>query len=243
MLACASKVSFHLGGCLAALGSTLVFVCQNVYNKHMMRHTRIDRMNLLFYSSGLAWLLMIPLWFWTEGCYQFGVARIAETATRPLDTLTLNTLVLFMANGLTHFAQNLIAFSVLLQTSPVTYSIASLLKRIIVIVASILWFGEVVGLMQMIGISLAMYGVWLYQQAKDSSKSSISVEEEEGEEKAERGIVSMLHLSATSKFPTTLLSPRPSSGAAYPPDSGKTHQTTLHVDQDARRRLGSHQTS
>lgn len=51
-------------------------------------------------------------------------------------------------------------------TSPVTYSIASLVKRIFVIVMSIIWFGQVVSFAQWIGILLTFVGLWMYQSAK-----------------------------------------------------------------------------
>ena len=65
-----------------------------------------------------------------------------------------------------HFGQNWCAFTTLSLTSPVTYSIASLVKRIFVIVASILWFGQQVSFVQTIGILLTFIGLWMYQSAK-----------------------------------------------------------------------------
>jgi multidrug transporter EmrE-like cation transporter len=63
---------------------------------------------------------------------------------------TTSVLALFILNGLSHFCQNVFAFSILSLVTPVSYSIASLVKRIVVIVASILWFAQPVSSVQMV---------------------------------------------------------------------------------------------
>ena len=64
------------------------------------------------------------------------------------------------------FAQNILAFNVLSLVSPVTYSIASLLKRVFVIVLAILWFHQTVSALQWFGIALTFYGLWMYNDSK-----------------------------------------------------------------------------
>ncbi|KAJ3393956.1 suppressor of loss of ypt1 [Lobulomyces angularis] len=64
------------------------------------------------------------------------------------------------------------AFTILSLVSPVTYSIASLVKRIFVITASIIWFGDSVSKLQGFGIFLTFLGLWMYDQARmDVAKS------------------------------------------------------------------------
>lgn len=114
---------------------------------------KLDKLNILFYSSGMAFSLMIPVWLYNEGGgivwrYLFG----SSTSAMASNTSTSLTL-LFIFNGTVHFGQNIIAFSLLSVASPVAYSIAGLVKRIFVIVISILWFGQRTTLIQAFGYS------------------------------------------------------------------------------------------
>ena len=161
----------YLGiGFIFALTSTIIFVLQNIFSKklflqtqhsHTQRHddvdVKMDKINLLYYSSFLAFIFMTPLWFYVEG-YKL----LTDTSQLP----NLSVCVLIILNGMSHFAQNILAFTILSQVSPVTYSIASLVKRIFVITSSIIWFGDDVGVTQACGITLTFVGLWLYDRAK-----------------------------------------------------------------------------
>lgn len=117
---------------------------------------KLDKLNILFYSSGMAFLLMIPIWLYNEGGgivwrYLFhGTSSSLEN--NAASTLSLTLLSVF--NGTVHFGQNIIAFSLLSVASPVAYSIAGLVKRIFVIVFSIMWFGQRTTLVQALGFPL-----------------------------------------------------------------------------------------
>ena len=164
----ATSVDFSLSnvfGLICAFGSTIVFVSQNIFFKKIMPtnadstavSTRLDKMNLLFYSSGTAFVLMIPLWIYNDA---WRIMSYPVPANSP--SLTLY----FFLNGTVHFAQNLLAFAILSSTSPVTYSIASLVKRIAVICLAIVWFKQTVHIVQAAGICLTGVGLWMYNNAK-----------------------------------------------------------------------------
>ncbi|KAJ3156022.1 suppressor of loss of ypt1 [Geranomyces variabilis] len=186
MLVCLSEVKFNTVGFLCALISTLIFVVQNMFTKNLFvassdlnssgsaphspspasslstsaseQPISLDKMNLLFYSSGLAFLGMGPLWAYSD-------AR-ALLLFDPSDTQLHQLVILFLLNGLSHFFQNVLAFHLLSLVSPVTYSVASLIKRIVVICASIMWFGQAVDARQGFGIAITFFGLWVYQGAK-----------------------------------------------------------------------------
>ncbi|KAI8841781.1 triose-phosphate transporter family-domain-containing protein [Chytriomyces cf. hyalinus JEL632] len=232
MLVCTNKLSFHLLGFLCALISTLIFVVQNIvsktiFNKQATRkHSkRMDKFNLLFYSSITSFFVMAPIWWFADGLAMVSWGstaspamgplapfEIANQSSNPLATATadlnqpsfnwtdsVSTMPiyprnhtdnhthmiitgdpritasashitrLFLLNGVTHFAQAAFSFTVLAQvSSPVTFSIASLFKRIVVIVASLVYFGEArgVGVVQGVGLVLTFLGLYMYDQAK-----------------------------------------------------------------------------
>ncbi|CBQ72852.1 related to SLY41-Putative transporter of the triose phosphate translocator family [Sporisorium reilianum SRZ2] len=162
----------------AALASTFVFVAQNIYSKKLLRKgeqngagiagtdsERMDKLNILFYSSACSLVLMVPMaLFYDGGALLFRPSwRASDAYPHGRGSLVL---WLLLCNGLVHFAQNLLAFNVLSMVSPVTYSIASLLKRVFVIVLAIIWFRQSVSLLQWLGIALTFYGLWMYNDSK-----------------------------------------------------------------------------
>ncbi|CAK9786805.1 TPT-domain-containing protein [Cutaneotrichosporon oleaginosum] len=177
MLACSFDISFNnIGGLICAFGSTIIFVSQNIFFKKVMPSPgssgtsdspRLDKINLLFFSSGMAFLLMIPMWLYYDAprllAVWMGTAALPPTTG---DASAAKVLFTFFVNGTVHFAQILIAFALLASTSPVTYSIASLIKRIAVICLAIIWFNQPVYAVQAIGICLTAVGLWMYNAAK-----------------------------------------------------------------------------
>ncbi|KAI8644713.1 triose-phosphate transporter family-domain-containing protein [Parasitella parasitica] len=188
ILACSFTFSNNLIGLGCAFCSCLVFVMQNIFNKKLLfkeskmgehNPNKLDKMNMMFYSAFIAFLLMIPMWFYYDG-YQFLI--YSDSVQRDVSKARL--LAYFLLNGTTHFAQSWFAFTTLGMSSPVTYSIASLVKRIFVIVMSIIWFGQQVSFSQMLGIALTFIGLWMYQKAKR--------EIDQGETKANENSVQVL---------------------------------------------------
>ena len=65
----------------------------------------------------------------------------------------------------------MLAFVLLSLVSPVTYSVASLIKRVFVIVIAIVWFGNSTTSIQAVGIALTFFGLYLYDRTSDSAKA------------------------------------------------------------------------
>ncbi|KAF9206579.1 suppressor of loss of ypt1 [Haplosporangium sp. Z 27] len=191
----------NLVGLFCALASTLVFVTQNVFTKTILfsnknksklgglgnkesskeddpvddisssNAQKLDKINILFYSSTMAAICMVPIWLYAEGMGlmfpdESGVYHHASGHNAGFWAISW----LLFLNGVSHFFQNIFAFSVLALTSPVTYSIASLVKRIVVIVASIIYFHQTLGTTQWTGVCLTFWGLWLYNSAKNAAK-------------------------------------------------------------------------
>jgi solute carrier family 35, member E1 len=175
MLACTFDLSpSNTFGLLCAFGSAIVFVSSNIFFKKIMPTTgsglrenamhKLDKLNLLCYSSGMAFLLMIPLWAF----YDLPVMLTRGVPTPKVPQKPSRVVFYFILNGTVHFGQNILAFTLLQSTSPVTYSIASLIKRVAVIVIAIIWFGQTVHPMQALGICMTFAGLYMYHGAKSS---------------------------------------------------------------------------
>ena len=187
VLACSVEVSANLLGLIAAFGSALLFVTQNIVSKKLFneaskaeadpltqRDRRPDKLNLLCYSSGLAFILIFPLWLFTEGLEltsDFLRDASVDLSNKPGSydhgRLTLE----FIFNGTFHFLQSLVAFALLSLVSPVTYSVASQIKRVSIVLFAIVWFGNRVSIVQAGGITLTFLGLYLYDRSSDSSNA------------------------------------------------------------------------
>ncbi|KZT70762.1 TPT-domain-containing protein [Daedalea quercina L-15889] len=174
ILACSSDMSLsNAMGLLCAFGSALIFVSSNIFFKKVMPSNstvsahKLDKLNLLFYSSSMAFVLMIPIWIYYDLPALLTLVRDPTHVAHPSHGHGHHSVGwAFFANGTVHFAQNIIAFVLLAQTSPVTYSIASLIKRVAVICIAIVWFAQPVHVLQGFGIALTFGGLYMYNQAK-----------------------------------------------------------------------------
>jgi solute carrier family 35 protein E1 len=187
VMACSTSFKANFLGLMYAFGSALLFVTQNIVSKKLfneaakaeadgisIRNKKPDKLNLLCYSSGLAFLFTLPIWLWSEGfsmIADFLADASIELTERPgsLDHARLG--LEFIFNGSFHFGQNLVAFVLLGMVSPVTYSVASLFKRVFVIVFAIIWFGNPMTRIQGFGISLTILGLYLYDRTSDAAKA------------------------------------------------------------------------
>ena len=187
IMACSANFSANFTGLICAFGSALLFVTQNIVSKKLfndaakaeadgtqpLQFRKPDKLNLLCYSSGLAFTFTAPLWLWSEG---FSIAAdfiqdaSVELSNRPGRLDHGRLAVEFVFNGTFHFLQSLVAFVLLGMVSPVTYSVASLIKRVAVIVFAIVWFGNSFSNFQAFGISLTFVGLYLYDRTSDAAK-------------------------------------------------------------------------
>jgi multidrug transporter EmrE-like cation transporter len=220
MMACTS-LSFSandLVGLGTALASTLIFVAQSIYSKNLIgrgekdskqeREGKLDKVNILYYSSACSIFIMIPMALYYDGsALLFGSSSSSAHSslsqaegTSSMEGASVSILyicALITANGVVQFFQNFLAFSVLMLVSPVTYSIASLFKRVFVICFAIVWFGQSVSGLQWFGIILTFVGLYLYNDSK-ATKSITRGEEKLREEELNKGM--MLPTTSTSSM-------------------------------------------
>lgn len=187
MLSCSAEFKGNIFGILYAFLAAIIFVIQNIFSKrlfneaakaeahgHQVQSKKLDKLNLLCYSSGLAFLLTCPIWFWSEGInllsdfFHDGSLDL----TKGPEAFDHGRLALeFIFNGTFHFGQNIIAFVLLSLVSPVTYSVASLIKRVFIVIISIIWFQNPTTSLQAVGIALTFFGLYLYDRTSDSNKA------------------------------------------------------------------------
>ena len=186
MLACSAEWKGNVFGILYAFLAAIIFVTQNIFSKRLFNEAaaaeasgnpqsrKLDKLNLLCYSSGLAFILTSPIWFYSEGIGLLGdffQDGSLELENRPFAFDHGRLGVEYVFNGTFHFGQNIIAFVLLSMVSPVTYSVASLIKRVFVVVVAIVWFQNPTTKVQGLGIALTFFGLYLYDRTSGRSKA------------------------------------------------------------------------
>lgn len=190
MLACSGNRTFggQFFGILYAFLAAMIFVTQNIFSKRLFNEAaraeqegnpnaasrKLDKLNLLCYSSGMAFLLTGPIWLWSEGVDIIGdfLWDGSVDLNQTPNSLDHGPLVLeYIFNGTFHFGQNILAFVLLSMVSPVTYSVASLIKRVFVIIIAIIWFRSPTTKVQAAGIALTFLGLYLYDRSNDKNKA------------------------------------------------------------------------
>ncbi|KEF54671.1 uncharacterized protein A1O9_09113 [Exophiala aquamarina CBS 119918] len=179
MLACSTDFSTNFWGISASLVAALVFVTQNIFSKKLFNESsraeadgqtqlsrKLDKLNLLCYCSVGAFMFSAPVWIYTEGweivqdLWKDGSLSLSKKGKLDHGELMLE----YVFNGVFHFFQNILAFVLLSMLSPVSYSVASLIKRVWVIVVAVIWFRSSTTSIQGVGIVLTCFGLYLYDR-------------------------------------------------------------------------------
>ncbi|XP_015761554.1 PREDICTED: solute carrier family 35 member E1-like isoform X2 [Acropora digitifera] len=157
MIATATEVSFNIIGLLSALMATLTFAVQNIFTKKAMRDLQLNHLRLLLLMTIMASLMLLPFW----ALYDLRkIIILVQTGKQEI----LWLLVILIINGFLNFAQNMVAFTVLSIVTPLSYSVAASMKRILVITVSVVLLRNPVGVLNVIGMFVAIFGVFLYNK-------------------------------------------------------------------------------
>lgn len=164
ILASMSEVTFNWGGFLSAMFSNITFQSRNVLSKKLMiSKGSLDNMNLFQIITIMAFFMLAPVTLLIEGA-PFMPERLAASGLNGDQVASLAQRVL--SAGLCFHAYQQLSYMILSKVSPVTHSIGNCIKRVVVIVASVIAFQHPVSLQNGIGTGMALFGVFLYSQVK-----------------------------------------------------------------------------
>uniref|UniRef100_A0A915Q005 Sugar phosphate transporter domain-containing protein n=1 Tax=Setaria digitata TaxID=48799 RepID=A0A915Q005_9BILA len=137
-----TELSFDLGGLLNALLSTCIYSILNVFVKKVLEGADINPLYLLALNSRIAAILLFPIWCFRDG------------------------LLLWRGVESTNFC----AFILIHRLSALSYAVANAAKRITVISASLLTLHNPITGVNAFGMSLSIFGVFLYNRVKQHDK-------------------------------------------------------------------------
>jgi solute carrier family 35 protein E1 len=170
-IASMKELSFTVLALASAMLSNVSSAARGVLSKKTMSGKQIgenlDAQNLYAVLTAMSTVILIPLMLAVEGT-AFIPAFKAAVATGSFTNKSLATLL--GLSGIAYYAYNEVAFLALGKVNPVTHAVGNTLKRVVIIVASVIAFKTPMSTGSIIGSSVAIFGTLLYSLAMNASK-------------------------------------------------------------------------
>lgn len=161
-LAAITEVSFNFGGLWGAMISNVGFVLRNIYSKKSLQNFKeVNGLNLYGWISIISLLYLFPVAVFVEGSHWVaGYQKAIQTIGKP------HTFYLWVIlSGIFYHLYNQSSYQALDDISPLTFSVGNTMKRVVVIVATVLVFRNPVRPLNALGSAIAIFGTFLYSQA------------------------------------------------------------------------------
>ncbi|KAJ8771798.1 hypothetical protein K2173_026975 [Erythroxylum novogranatense] len=161
-LASATEASFNWAGFWSAMASNLTNQSRNVLSKKVMvkKEDSMDNITLFSIITIMSFILLAPVAFFMEGV-KFTPAYLQSAGLNLKEVYTRSLLA-----ALCFHAYQQVSYMILQRVSPVTHSVGNCVKRVVVIVSSVLFFQTPVSPINSLGTGIALAGVFLYSRVK-----------------------------------------------------------------------------
>ena len=169
IMASVSEVSFTWVGFLSAMTSNFAFTGRNIASKMSMdkpKGENMDTPNLFGVLSVISAILLAPVALAVDG-FKLKSAWLAATTGAAAVVTAPKLLLGILISGLFFYLYQEVAFKALNAVHPVTHAVANTVKRVVIIVTSIIVFQNPVTKANAIGSAIALFGVFLYSLTKN----------------------------------------------------------------------------
>ncbi|XP_002523987.2 xylulose 5-phosphate/phosphate translocator, chloroplastic [Ricinus communis] len=169
-LAAVTEVSFNFQGLWGALISNVGFVFRNIYSKKSLQSFKeVNGLNLYGWISIISLIYLLPVAVFVEGSQWIQGYHKAIEAVGRSSTFYIWVLL----SGIFYHLYNQSSYQALDDISPLTFSVGNTMKRVVVIVSTVLVFRNPVRPLNAVGSAIAILGTFLYSQvtAKKASKT------------------------------------------------------------------------
>ncbi|KZV54188.1 xylulose 5-phosphate/phosphate translocator, chloroplastic-like [Dorcoceras hygrometricum] len=161
-LAAITEVSFNFGGLWGAMISNVGFVLRNIYSKKSLQSFKeVNGLNLYGWITIISLFYLFPVAIFVEGSQWIAGYHQAIEAIGQPSTFYLWVIV----SGIFYHLYNQSSYEALDDISPLTFSVGNTMKRVVVIIASVLVFRNPVRPLNALGSAIAIFGTFLYSQA------------------------------------------------------------------------------
>ncbi|KAL5540629.1 hypothetical protein UlMin_043204 [Ulmus minor] len=164
-LASFTEASFNWVGFGSAMASNITNQSRNVFSKKFMvkKEETLDNINLFSVITIISFILLLPTAILIDGV-KFSPSYLQSAANQGLNIREL-CVKLLLAGFCIHAYQQ-VSYMILQMVSPVTHAVGNCVKRVVVIVSSVIFFQTHVSPINSLGTALALAGVFLYSRAK-----------------------------------------------------------------------------
>ncbi|RLN34752.1 phosphoenolpyruvate/phosphate translocator 1, chloroplastic-like [Panicum miliaceum] len=147
-LASLTEASFNWAGFWSAMASNVTFQSRNVLSKKLMvkKEESLDNINLFSIITIMSFFLLAPVTLLTEG---------VKVSPAVLQSAGLNLKQIYTRSLIAAFcfhAYQQVSYMILARVSPVTHSVGNCVKRVVVIVTSVLFFRTPVSPVNSLGV-------------------------------------------------------------------------------------------
>lgn len=169
-LAAVTEVSFNFGGLWGAMISNVGFVLRNIYSKRSLQHFKeVNGLNLYGWITIISFIYLFPVAIFVEGSQWLqGYSKAIEAAALGGKSSTFYLWVLL--SGVFYHLYNQSSYQALDDISPLTFSVGNTMKRVVVIISTVLVFKNPVRPLNALGSAIAIFGTFLYSQATTAKK-------------------------------------------------------------------------
>ncbi|XP_010538047.1 PREDICTED: glucose-6-phosphate/phosphate translocator 1, chloroplastic-like [Tarenaya hassleriana] len=160
-LSALTELNFNMTGFMGAMISNLAFVFRNIFSKKGMKGKSVSGMNYYACLSILSLLILTPFAIAVEGPQMW-----VDGWQKALSDIGPQFVAWVAAQSVFYHLYNQVSYMSLDEISPLTFSVGNTMKRISVIVSSIIIFHTPVQPINALGAAIAILGTFLYSQAK-----------------------------------------------------------------------------
>ncbi|KAA8540807.1 hypothetical protein F0562_024770 [Nyssa sinensis] len=161
-LASMTEASFNWAGFWSAMASNVTNQSRNVLSKKFMvkKEKSLDNITLFSIITIMSFILLAPVTIFMEGVKL--TPSYMQSAGLNVNQLYIRSLLA----ALCFHAYQQVSYMILQRVSPVTHSVGNCVKRVVVIVTSVLFFQTPVSRINSLGTGVALAGVFLYSRVK-----------------------------------------------------------------------------
>merc|ERR1719203_926807 len=172
-IASMKELSFSVLALASAMLSNVSSAARGVLSKKTMSGKKIgenmDAQNLYAVLTAMSTLILIPTALAIEGTGFFSAFKTAVDSGK----FTSSALTAILAlSGAAYYAYNEVAFLALGKVNPVTHAVGNTIKRVVIIVASVIAFKTPMSTGSIIGSTIAIGGTLLYSLAMNAAKAA-----------------------------------------------------------------------
>ncbi len=169
-MASVSEVSFTWVGFLSAMTSNFAFTARNIFSKLSMNEPKGEYMgpaNLFAVLSIMSTILLAPFALIVDHPMKLRSAWITATAGATAVVSAPKLIAGLLISGLFFYLYQEVAFKALDSVHPISHAVANTVKRVVIIVTSIIVFQNPITRANGIGSAVALLGVLLYSIMKN----------------------------------------------------------------------------